>query len=402
MIAARIRQARLIAGWSQDQLAERLSASGLPLTKAAISKYETGKSIPTAQTILKLAQVLKVRSEYFLTEPSLLVNWLAFRRHSTLSKAAQERVMHYAAQVAERQLELESLLYPDETPQFPPTQRVTTPDEAEAAAAALRHAWQLDEHPIDNLFQVVEDHGGVVVEWHEDIGEFDGLAGWGNAAAPLTVINMQVKADRRRFNLAHEIGHLLMDTHALTDKQEEKLAHRFAAALLVPAAAAFRELGSARRHIDWRELGLLKQKYGMSMAAWIFRAKDLGIISENTSTEMWQELSANGWRKAEPFDYIGKEEPSRLKQMTLRAVAEGLISEDQGRIVCPDCFQDLPTPDKKPYPSARDLLRLPLEERNRIVAEMFEQSADEDFEIFEANGEADFDDEYTAAEYFES
>ena len=83
---------------------------------------------------------------------------------------------------------------------------------------------------------------------------------------------------------------------------------------------------------------------------------------------LWREISVNGWRKIEPVDYIGKEEPSRLKQMTLRAVAEGLISEAQGRAVCPDCFEPLVLPEHTSYLTARDPLKLPVEERNRLVA----------------------------------
>ena len=226
--------------------------------------------------------MLKVKPEYFLTEPKVNVEWLAFRRHSTLPVMTQNRVKHYAAQVAESQMELEALLYPDEQPEFPSIRRVTDFADAEAAANDLREAWQLDDNPIDNLFQTVEDHGGVVVEWHEDVGQFDGLSGWGNKIAPLAVINMRVKEDRRRFNLAHELGHLLMDTSGLPDKEQQKFAHRFAAALLVPAHVAQRELGKFRNRLDWHEIVLLKQKYGMSMAAWIYRAKDLDIITKTT------------------------------------------------------------------------------------------------------------------------
>ena len=62
MIGARIRQAQLAAGWSQDVLAEQLGAAGYPLTKAVISKYENEKSSPPARLILKLARVLNSES----------------------------------------------------------------------------------------------------------------------------------------------------------------------------------------------------------------------------------------------------------------------------------------------------------------------------------------------------
>jgi len=43
------------------------------------------------------------------------------------------------------------------------------------------------------------------------------------------------------------------------------------------------------------------------------------------------------------------------------------------------------------YYSARDLLKLPAEERERLVTAAFEAATDEDFEIFEAYAEEDLD-----------
>ncbi len=44
-----------------------------------------------------------------------------------------------------------------------------------------------------------------------------------------------------------------------------------------------------------------------------------------------------------------------------------------------------------PARTARDLLRLPPEERSRLVTAAFEAAADEDFEVFEAYSEEDLD-----------
>jgi len=41
--------------------------------------------------------------------------------------------------------------------------------------------------------------------------------------------------------------------------------------------------------------------------------------------------------------------------------------------------------------TARDLMNMPPEERSRIMTEAFNQAAEEDFEIFEAYSEEDFD-----------
>jgi len=393
MIAERLRGARFFAGLSQEELANQLSAAGQPITKAAISKYETGKSVPKASLIFKLAQLLNVKPGYFFTQPTVDVTWLAFRRHSKLPSATQEQIKSYATRVAEQQIEVQTLLYPDEQPTFPVPRRVTTFEEAETVAESLRQTWQLDNQPVDNLFQRIEDHGGIVVQWVENSEHFDGLSGWGNGVKPIVVINQEVRTDRRRFNLAHELGHLLMDTTGLTEQEEEKLAQRFAAAFLVPADTARHELGNQRHKLDWHELGLLKQKYGMSMSAWIYRAKELQIISEGYGKTLLAELHRNGWRYNEPFEYIGQEEPLRLKQMTLRAVAEGIISEERGRELCPECFA-LVEVSQIPQ-SAHDLLKLPVEERNNFVRAALERSASDDIELFEAFGEDDFDDQYS-------
>lgn len=391
MYGERIRQARLMAGWSQDDLVSQLAHMGLPLTKAAISKYETGKSQPKPQVIFKLAQALKVRPDYFLHQPAMRVEWLAFRRHSRLSVSEQQRITAYAERVAEQQLSLERLFNPNPVATLPHSRFVSTVEDAEQIANEVRQHWRLDDHPFENMVQFIEDRGAVVVRWRDDSVQFDGLAGWGNGVTPIVVINMSVPEDRRRFDLAHELGHLLMEGGDLPSKTQERLAHRFAAALLVPADAAFRELGARRHRLDWGELGLLKQKYGMSMAAWVYRAKDLGIITEHYCVSLWRELQSRGWRTTEPFDYMGIEEPARLKQMTYRALAEGLISDERAREICPDCFDPVLRESMPARLSPRELMRLPKTERERMVRDALVSARNDDIEVFEAYGEEDLD-----------
>jgi Zn-dependent peptidase ImmA (M78 family) len=81
----------------------------------------------------------------------------------------------------------------------------------------------LGDLPIENLTQTAEENGVVIIAWNRDEGQFDGLSGWCNGDIPVTVVNMGVDVDRRRFNLGHELGHLLMQT---AEEQSESLAHR--------------------------------------------------------------------------------------------------------------------------------------------------------------------------------
>ncbi len=394
MIGARLKQARLLAGMTQRGLAESLGQAGYSITAAAISKYEKEKSFPTAQFMLLASAALDVPGAYFVHQPETEVQWTAFRRHSGFGKRKQEAVKAYASDLAELQIELHSLLYPKVSPSLPKPTIANELNDAEKIAKHIRDLWDVGNRPLDNLVQTAEDHGVIVIEWHGDDDKFDGLSGW-CGENPVTVINANRSADRKRFNLAHEIGHLVMDT-SQANMDEENLAHRFAAAFLVPAEHAIHELGPERHRLSWGELMLLKRKYGMSMAAWIRRARDLKIISEHYYEALNIERSSRGWRRCEPVEYLGDEEPLQLRQMAQRAVAEGLVSPDRMTRIGVDVWEPESEQTDSEHLTVYDLLKMPEDERNAVMARAFKLAADYDFEIFEADEfyeDEDFDDE---------
>jgi hypothetical protein len=194
------------------------------------------------------------------------------------------------------------------------------------------------------------------------------------------VVNTGTTVDRCRYNVAHELGHILTNCPQLSEKNQEAIAHRFAAALLVPARVARRELGDKRRHLSFAELGVLKQKYGLSMQAWIRRAKDLEIISDSVYKSLCIDFSSRGWRQKEPFDYHGHEKPKRLVQMAVRAVAEGIISPDEANRICAGCGTDALAVVREMEDSALSptkLSRLPREQRLQALAEAAAQAEKE-------------------------
>ena len=383
MIGARLKQARLLAGMTQRELAGALGDNGLKITAAAISKYENEKSYPTAQFMLLASGVLGVPSTYLLHQPSVSVEWTAFRRHSGFGKKRQDAVKAYASDLAELQVELHSALYPNSPPNFPEPSIATDYADAERIAAELRAAWDVGNRPLDNLVQTAEDQGVIVINWDDDSGKFDGLSGR-CGEHPVTVINASRSADRKRFNLAHEIGHLVMDT-SRAGEDEENLAHRFAAAFLLPKEQAIHELGRERQRLDWGELKMLKRKYGLSMAAWIRRARDLKIVSEHHYKNLNIELSSLGWRTSEPVEYLGDEEPLQLKQMVQRAVAEGLVSPDRMTRIGVDVWEPEPVQSAGDHLTVYDLMAMPEDERKAVMDKAFELAANYDFEIFEAD-----------------
>ncbi len=400
MIGKRIRQARMAAGLTLKEVSERLADEGRPITRACLSKYETGKSMPGATFLVDLARVLSVKTKYFLVDPSVEVSWLSFRGRSRLTIRTKERIKAYAEDVVERQLRLQEMLTPGFRPVFPRQRQVRTFEQAEEAAAGLRRTWKVGLVPIESLTQLAEDRGLVVVGWSGDSSGFDGLCGRANRRFPVAVVTTRVQSDRRRYNLAHELGHLVMDREGLPAKKQESLAHRFAAALLVPPEIARQELGQKRRHLGMDELAVLKRKYGMSMQGWARRARDLGIVSAGRYRRLCIEFSARGWRKVEPVFFHGSEEPTRMRQMAMRALAEGIITPEKFEDICGSRETDGGTsaaggPESW---SAAELLRLPEEERGRVLmlaaAEaQAEYRTDRDLTDFEAFGEGDLGDD---------
>jgi Zn-dependent peptidase ImmA (M78 family) len=134
---------------------------------------------------------------------------------------------------------------------------------------------------------------------------------------------------RKRFTIAHELGHLLLNTHGADRKTKEKLCHSFAGAFLLPEKVIRAELGNRRRNISLWELKKLKGIYGISMQAIMVRAKKLHIISDYTYRGFYIFMNKKGWRKDEPGEYRRKEHANRFKQLVFHAAAEQIITHSK-------------------------------------------------------------------------
>jgi Zn-dependent peptidase ImmA (M78 family) len=125
-----------------------------------------------------------------------------------------------------------------------------------------------------------------------------------------TVVLNPAKEDyyRQRFDVAHEIGHLVMHVDAEPgSKVVENQAHRFAAELLLPEEE-LRDLLPSKA--DWRILAKLKETYGVSLQALLYRSRALGVMSDVTYRNAVAYLSSKGWRRREPGEMPAVEQPS--------------------------------------------------------------------------------------------
>jgi Zn-dependent peptidase ImmA (M78 family)/DNA-binding XRE family transcriptional regulator len=328
-IAERFKMARQMRGISQRELARRAGVSA-----NAISKYERGLNVPGSGVLIRLSKALDVKIEYFLRPDtySIQLEAPAFRRLEMGQKdevIVKERVRDWL----ERYLEVEDLLDIDMKLEFHMPLgypiKVSDIDEVEKVAEKLRYEWNLGFDSLESLTDLLEDRG-IKVGAISAPDTFEAITFWYDST-PVVAVRDGVPGDRQRLSLAHELGHLMVLPPEDMDNDEgrEKIAFRFAGAFLVPQSIAKMELGEERTRLDLFELHLLKHKYGLSMQAWIYRARDLGIISQKEYHRLFDIFSEKNWRQREPGDQILPEEPKRMKRLVMRAYSEGIISSSR-------------------------------------------------------------------------
>jgi Zn-dependent peptidase ImmA (M78 family) len=200
-------------------------------------------------------------------------------------------------------------------------------DDIEELAKKIRKHWHLGLDPIENLTEVLEDQG-VKVVMLESEARIDGLSCWANKNIPVIVVIKNQNSDRLRMSIAHELGHLLLENSKSLD--QEKAAYRFAGAFFVPDEAAKREMGENRSKISLFELINLREKYGMSVQAWVYRAQDLKIISDSFATQIFSSFKKRGIHDKEIGKPLFVGAPKRFERLVVQAIEEGVISDSRG------------------------------------------------------------------------
>lgn len=319
----RLKMARARAGLSLRNLAELVEVSPM-----AISKYERGLAVPGSAILVKMSKVLGVKPEFFFRPTKIMLSKVNFRKKKSLSAKSQRMILGEVRDWLERYLEVESILF-EKPPIFQPpicfSKSISSLDDVEMVAEELRQEWSLGDGPIENLSEVLEERGLKVGLVAGQAG-FDALTLWFDEKWPVIAVKRDIPGDRQRFNLAHELGHMLKVEEPIS---AEKAAHRFAGAFLVPAEAAKRELGERRSRLNTLELHLLKHKYGMSMQAWVYRAKDLSIINKYVYENLFRTFRQRGWHQKEWGEPLPPEEPERMKRLVMKALAEDLITRSR-------------------------------------------------------------------------
>ncbi len=326
----RLKAARLYKGLTIADVADMAGVS-----KQAISQFETGKTEPKLETLLKIIPVLQFPREYFYErqDEKVCVGDTYFR--SLASTTNKERMM---------QIECVKLLVAiykciDEYIRFPKLNLYSVPEDfdfdVEKLAREVRQYWGLGNKRIPNIINVLETNGIIVNTRFMNGEKIDAYSQIervnGENIAIIILGDDKENAFRRNFSAAHELGHLLLDDFydvegmsRLEYKEMEDTMNQFAGALLIPEEVYRPELKTSIK----TELNFyieLKKKYGVSAAALIVRARQLGEISVNQYQYLMKQLSQKGYRRCEPYD----KETKQMKPLYLKTAMKMIIEEDE-------------------------------------------------------------------------
>lgn len=338
VIPYRIKQARVSRGLSMVELSELVSVS-----KQAISQYEMGKNAPSKAILNSIAMVLRYPISFFYKPVPVNENASSavfFRSRKTARvkalSAAREKIEifreinDYLEQYVDFPiLNLPKITYEDEG--INPIDN----EQIEQYALILREYWGLGKGPIDNLISIVQKNGIMVSKMQLRLNKLDAFSVWFDNKPFIFLSSDKDTNVRIRFDIAHELGHLLMHADYYSDEDlknsaiHEKLeneADRFAGAFLLPKESFSKDVFSTS--ID--HFIQMKAKWMVSIGCMIYRCDTLGILSSNQIKYLKDQMTTRVYWRREPLDReMPVEKPFAHKQAILLLLENGIITPGQ-------------------------------------------------------------------------
>lgn len=318
IFSERLAAARKMRRMSMDALADAVGVS-----KNAISKYEKGSMMPNSSVLIKLCEVLGMSVDYFFRDKMVNLGHVEFRKRARLGKMAIQSIHEHIKEFAERYIEVEKILgipSPVSLSQYD----VSCFGDAIGAAMKLRDAWQLGTDGIVGLINLLESKGVKVIEI-DSHPDFDGVSGLIDGLYYFIAVNRAYNPERKRFTLAHELGHLVLDIKSDLDK--EKVCHSFANEFLLPSDIFKTFMGDKRHDISLNELRAIQRAYGISVDAQMMKARVLDIISEKRLESFHKKKNFSPSFKADVEQSVfPSENCGRFEALVYMALAKDLIT----------------------------------------------------------------------------
>ncbi len=359
---ARVAEARRAAGLTQDDLAYRIN-----IDRTAVSKIEGGRRGVDSRELVRIARAVGRPVGYFLDADLPAVISRRAERADHRVHLQSDAVLEDFARDVRVLLELRAL----RTETIPPPNEFQVGDSSAVEAAALRTRQLLGltaSEPVVELQEIASTLG--LIAYLVDLGDQGADGSYIRVDdVGVAVVNAYQDQGRRRFTLAHELGHhLLGDAYSIdwgaASGEHELAIDRFAAALLLPEVGIREAWPMYLKDGGQRQAAIrVGVRYRSSWTAVLRRLLDLQLITRRD----WRTLEAQSPTKADyveartqvPIEHGRTKLPTVFTASVLRAYRTHLISGARavemlrGEFAAPD----LPSRDEIPLEALSDEMR---------------------------------------------
>ncbi|QTD40301.1 ImmA/IrrE family metallo-endopeptidase [Sporosarcina sp. Te-1] len=337
---------RVMNELSRGQLAEKVG-----VTEQAIWQYENGYTSPKLAVVNQLKTIFDVKASYFYREDILSksnteninVQHIAYRSETvnSISKTQSElmhirfldeflkrieRKINYPSNLLVK-LRNESLKFLRQNPEL------NREEQIHFIADLARRTIGLSENSNQNFLFLLEKAGAFIFE--KEIGDtIDAYSLWTEDDRPYIMLGtIKKSASRRNFDLAHELGHLLLHYKVefnMQDKSSYRIledeANSFASAFLMPEefqndCRSIIKVSNPDAYCD------IKEKWEVSLQAIAMKVYKLGLMEYQQYRYFFMSINRKGYKIIEPLDdQIPVSRPTKLKSVFQLVFEKGIYT----------------------------------------------------------------------------
>lgn len=305
---------RLRIARQRRTMTKKSLALAVSVSPRAITGWETDDYPPEPENLQKLSSVLGFPISFFSLDDSAKTSAeaVSFRSLTTKSAGQRDSVM------AMCDLAIDVTAWIDGRFGLPspalPDLRNEAPD---IAALLIRQEWGLGSKPIKNMIHLLEAKGVRIFSLAENCREIDACSFWSDNT-PYVLLNTEVSNERVRFDLAHELCHLIVHKHAApSGRAAETEANTFASEFLMPIESI---LANRPNRTVLDALVAHKKNWNVSVSAFAYRLHKLGYISDWNFKSLNIEMRRRGYKVNEPNG--SPHEQSRVFEIILSRLRE--------------------------------------------------------------------------------
>lgn len=308
---------RLRVARQRRALTKKSLAAAVSVTPRTITGWEADEYPPDPDNLHLLSEVLVFPISFFELDDTAKTPTEAVSFRSLSKKTAGQR----DAVIAMCDIAKDVTVWINERFDVP---ALAVPDlrgeDPVIAATLLRQEWGLGNRPVKNLLHLVEAKGVRVFSLAENCREIDACSYWSNDVS-FILLNTEMSNERSRFDMAHELGHLVLHKHAApSGRTAENEANAFASEFLMPEDSV-----RANRANYWSVPSLIQKKrlWNVSVSALVYRVHQLGFMSDWHFKSLNIELRRRGFKDKEP-EGSPKEQSSVLEFVLERMREKGI------------------------------------------------------------------------------